>query len=736
MGSSLVVDGLTGMFICREKGCRKQFTRKVCMDPYHHSTSPSNPPSFPRRVPYPSADHTGSPSETCSQSYAHGTMFASQLTVDERPQFFCDGCPKGFTRYDLLERHVKRKVCQTSGKVPVDQSGRQDFPSSFSDEKESDISPDGPLASSSAGPSRRRTVNRDQPIIHPPPKRPKTSGRKLTDDVDRYRPLLTTSSSTSIARPAQLPPSTLHPPPLLTSEVIGQEQRRFSPSQPSQPPPSGQAGPPYWNTYSNPPNPHSEYAPPQPQTAHMMQVVPPHHAHPFTSPPDQFQSYSAPNTATASNTEHQSGFMTGAQLETIASQQWGFNQITPAPWDPLPSNEYGAVYHDPPFSIDMTDWANAVVLETTDVPRVQESAERGTTAASDTSAVNPVTVDLLNTEFPELEMHYDLFNDALQSYWTNVAPSFPFVHRGLFKPAETPTQLLVMMAITGAAHFPQPRPDYAKTVQQVRGALVQQCGLEMPITTLQAFCLCHVYDTWYGTSESLFISQCTWPIMVAHSRKKGIGVQDASKRSPVSDLDGIEEEAENAWTAWAQDEERRRAAFCVLMVDTQISGFWNQHPSRQMSIFAHHIGLPCPKSEWEALSAAEWIRTRVALRAAKKARASLGNQYDGPSGQGASNLKPIPDVSPRKKKSTYLPSLHPDFQVSYVSEGYSRSLLSAMAAETTLSFAIDLDHTLGVQMILIGLCAAAWDFRTRGGMGFKLKNSSQSWRVLVLHGEY
>lgn len=91
----------------------------------------------------------------------------------------------------------------------------------------------------------------------------------------------------------------------------------------------------------------------------------------------------------------------------------------------------------------------------------------------------------------------------------------------------------------------EPSRDFRKLVQKVRGILVQECGLEMPLSTLQAFCLCHVYDTWYGSDESMFVAQCTWPIMVAHSRKKGIGVAGRLE---------TEIQEEEAWTVWAKDE--------------------------------------------------------------------------------------------------------------------------------------------------------------------------------------
>jgi len=88
--------------------------------------------------------------------------------------------------------------------------------------------------------------------------------------------------------------------------------------------------------------------------------------------------------------------------------------------------------------------------------------------------------------------------------------------------------------------------DFGRTVASVRGRMVQNIGLDMPNSTLQCFTLCHVYDTWYGTSDSLFISQCLWPVMVAHSRKKGIGVLGKTV------IDSPQEE--EAWAAWANDE--------------------------------------------------------------------------------------------------------------------------------------------------------------------------------------
>ena len=301
----------------------------------------------------------------------------------------------------------------------------------------------------------------------------------------------------------------------------------------------------------------------------------------------------------------------------------------------------------------------------------------------------------------ELEIDIPHLTVSLENYWTEISPTFPFIHKGTFDLLASPPELVIMMYIAGSTHTAsRPDPSHRKIVQRIRGVLVEHCGLEMPISSLQAFCLCHVYDTWYSTRESQFVAQCMWPVMVTHSRKKGIGVVGRPEHEP---------QEQEAWASWAKDEERRRAAFCVLLIDTQLSAFWNQHPSRQLSIFAHNINLPCPRCQWEASTASDWFNVRE---------------------------PPSPSASvTRKPRSGYLPGLHPEFQVNVVSEGYSTAILSALAAEPQLPFRVDLENALGVEMILIGLMAIAWDCRTRGGMGIRFREGTAHWRPIVMNGE-
>jgi hypothetical protein len=356
----------------------------------------------------------------------------------------------------------------------------------------------------------------------------------------------------------------------------------------------------------------------------------------------------------------------------------------------------------PPFSEPASSFGMAAWNPPTP-GRVQESAERASPdAAADASMASVLKV---NRDYPEFEVDLPYMVSTLAQYWLHVAPSWPFIHRGTFDINEAPSELIVMLVVAGSVHLSGKRKDYRRIVSRIRGALVQECGLDMAITTLQTFTLCHIYDTWYGTSESLFIAQCMWPIMVAHSRKKGIGVLGRTEMGEV--------QAEDAWTAWAKDEERRRAAFCVLLIDTQISAFWNQHPSRQLSIFAHNIPLPASKGQWEATSAAEWFQMRQAIRLPPQVGPGRG----------------------RKRRSSYLPGLHPDFEVKQVADGYSSGVLRALAAEQDLTFEMSVDGALGGMMLVIGLMAVGWDCRTRGGMGLKFKDGATNWRNLVLHGE-
>ena len=63
--------------------------------------------------------------------------------------------------------------------------------------------------------------------------------------------------------------------------------------------------------------------------------------------------------------------------------------------------------------------------------------------------------------------------------------------------------------------------------------------------------------------------------------------------------------------------------------------------------------------------------------------------------------------------------------------------MSALAAENSLlDFAVDMEHALSVEMVLMGLLAVAWDCRTRGGMGIRFREGTKQWRAIVLAGEW
>lgn len=261
-----------------------------------------------------------------------------------------------------------------------------------------------------------------------------------------------------------------------------------------------------------------------------------------------------------------------------------------------------------------------------------------------------------------------------------------------------------MMAVTGAVHSTlRPRRDDGLLVRTVRANLIKDhCGLDMELSTLQAYTLCHVYDSWYGDTETLFIAQCMWPVVVAHSRKVGIGVSGGS---------APEGHGTAAWVAWAKDEERRRAAYAILFIDTQISSFWSQHPSRQLSIFAHNINLPSSTAQWNALNATDWLLAR-------QADASVSNE---------------PRPARRIGRQGFHPGLHPEFQVSVVTDGYSSAVLSALTAEGAPLIKVDMDNSFAVSLVLTGLVAIAWDCRARGGMGIRFRDGTKHWRSIVLN---
>lgn len=145
------------------------------------------------------------------------------------------------------------------------------------------------------------------------------------------------------------------------------------------------------------------------------------------------------------------------------------------------------------------------------------------------------------------------------------------------------------------------------------------------------------------------------------------------------------------------------------MIDTHISAFWHQHSSRQLSIFAHDLPLPCPRSQWEATSAGDWSRASAPGSHVSTKRANRG---------------------------AYLPGLHPEFRITQIPDGYSSAILSAMVAQADLQFIVDLENYLAVQMVLLGLMGTAWDQRIKGGMGIKFKEGAKHWRKLTQDGQF
>jgi hypothetical protein len=111
--------------------------------------------------------------------------------------------------------------------------------------------------------------------------------------------------------------------------------------------------------------------------------------------------------------------------------------------------------------------------------------------------------------------------------------------------------------------------------------------------------------------------------------------------------------------------------------------------------------------EWEATSASDWSR---ALAPAT-----------------------TPSIK-RNHRNAYLPGLHPDFRITQIPDGYSSAILSAMVAQADLQFVVDLENTLSVEMVLLGLMGTAWDHRTKGGMGIKFKDGAKHWRKLTQEG--
>jgi hypothetical protein len=99
-------------------------------------------------------------------------------------------------------------------------------------------------------------------------------------------------------------------------------------------------------------------------------------------------------------------------------------------------------------------------------------------------------------------------------------------------------------------------------------------------------------------------------------------------------------------------------------MDTHISGFFSQHPTRALSIFAHRIKMPSPQDQWQADSALAWAKS---LETGQPLHAS---------GQSATENTATTDAAIKK---AYLPAIHPEFAVQKAAEGWSAGIQAALS---------------------------------------------------------
>ncbi len=93
----------------------------------------------------------------------------------------------------------------------------------------------------------------------------------------------------------------------------------------------------------------------------------------------------------------------------------------------------------------------------------------------------------------------------------------------------------------------------------------------------------------------------------------------------------------------------------------------------------------------------------------------------------SSGLKP--------RRSAFMPTLNPEFNVSNVADGFAAAVLAALNSEQTPQFKIDDNNKFAVEMVLMGLMAAAWDCKTKGQLGLRFRDSAKHWRDIIMNGE-
>lgn len=200
-------------------------------------------------------------------------------------------------------------------------------------------------------------------------------------------------------------------------------------------------------------------------------------------------------------------------------------------------------------------------------------------------------------------------------FFTHISPFVPIIHQPTFDTSEAPTGLLLSMLSLGYQYGEDPDCGHSEgsgvvlSTQCFHQARVRMASEEAGATEfspdlaiVQSYLLLQICAMMYLCGTDSGHGRKMHSSMISHARAKGMMQPETATPSAASDLDSL-------WRAFVKAESHKRTLFAVHQIDT----LWYQFLSipRCISHLEIKHELPCPESQWLAVSSAEWAHRRL-----------------------------------------------------------------------------------------------------------------------------
>ncbi|KAJ5641108.1 fungal-specific transcription factor domain-containing protein [Penicillium herquei] len=206
-------------------------------------------------------------------------------------------------------------------------------------------------------------------------------------------------------------------------------------------------------------------------------------------------------------------------------------------------------------------------------------------------------------------------NCGCDLFFTHVSSFVPFLHQSTFDATQLPLQLILGMLSLGYQYGEDPDSGHLegsgvslswRCFHQARVLIASEetntSDFSSSIATVQSYLLLQICAMMYLCGADSAYGLKMHSNMISLARASGMMQPEPPGSSPAQDLDSL-------WRDFVKAESHKRTLFAVHQIDA----LWYQFLSVPRSISHLEIKheLPCPESQWSAVSSAEWAHRRL-----------------------------------------------------------------------------------------------------------------------------